>query len=133
MPVRPLSGSDAVVEDDADVAQMLQRALESESENYSVAVASDGFRAAYLVYSFRPDLIILDIRLPGIDGVEVCKVIKEDPASSHTKIVVVSAYLDDQTTNQLKEAGVDDLFPKPVDVEKLLGKIYAYMFGGRRR
>lgn len=108
-----------IVEDDPQVAWMLEWAIRNDTKRYSVAVADSGFRAAYLVFSFRPDLIVLDIRLPGLDGVEVCKIVKGDPSMAHAKIVVVSAYLDDETACELKDAGAEVLLPKPVDVKEL--------------
>jgi len=133
-PIPPELAAEAVpriliVEDDSKVAWMLQWALRSAAEKYSVTVAESGFRAAYLVYSFRPDLIVLDLRLPGLDGVEVCKIVKEGPASSHTKIVVVSAYLNNANAQELKQAGAEALLSKPVDVEELRKTVRRLLFG----
>ncbi|MCG8635419.1 MAG: response regulator, partial [Desulfobacterales bacterium] len=77
---------------------------------------------------FHPDLVILDIMMPDIKGYEVCKEIKTKAKTKDTKIIVLSAYLDDEKFAQMKENGADVCFSKPLplpqlkdEVAKLLG------------
>jgi CheY-like chemotaxis protein len=81
--------------------------------------ASDGFEAGLQVNHFKPDLVILDIMMPDINGYEVCQKIKSNPETKNTKIIVLSAYLDDDAFNQMKEFGADACFSKPLPLEQL--------------
>ena len=79
---------------------------------------------------FHPDLIILDIMMPDIKGYEVCRKIKSDEQTKDTKIIVLSAYLDEEKFKKMKEYGADRCFSKPLplpqlkeEVAKLLGVI----------
>ena len=81
--------------------------------------ASDGFEAGLQVSHFKPDLVILDIMMPDINGYEVCQKIKCNPETKDTKIIVLSAYLNDEAFKQMKEYGADACFSKPLPLEQL--------------
>jgi len=108
-----------VIDDDKLIVETIVRSLEEEPRNYEIISASDGFEAGLQVNHFKPDLMILDIMMPDIDGYEVCRKVKGDPATSHIKIIVVSAYLDDESYEKMKANGADICFSKPLPLEKL--------------
>jgi CheY-like chemotaxis protein len=81
--------------------------------------ASDGFEAGLQVSHFKPDLLILDIMMPDINGYEVCQKVKSTSETKDTKIIVLSAYLDDEAFKQMKEYGADACFSKPLPLEQL--------------
>jgi excisionase family DNA binding protein len=108
-----------VVDDDKLIVETIVTALEEEPHNYEILSASDGFEAGLQVSHFRPDLLILDIMMPDIDGFEVCKKIKQDAVTSHIKIMVLSAYMDEENFEKMKEKGADVCFSKPLPLEKL--------------
>lgn len=117
-----------VVDDDMIIVESIVQALEEDQYDYEVISASDGFEAGLQVNHFNPDLMILDIMMPDIKGYEVCKRIKSSEKSKHTKIIVLSAYLDDEKFARMKENGADVCFSKPLplpqlkdEVAKLLG------------
>ena len=117
-----------VVDDDMIIVESIVQALEEDEYDYEVISASDGFEAGLQVSHFHPDLVILDIMMPDIKGYEVCKKIKTTPKTSDTRIIVLSAYLDDEKFAQMKENGADVCFSKPLplaqlkdEVAKLLG------------
>jgi len=117
-----------VVDDDMIIVESIVQALEEDEFDYEVLSASDGFEAGLQVNHFNPDLVILDIMMPDIKGYEVCKRIKTNEATMNTKIIVLSAYLDDEKFAQMKENGADVCFSKPLplpqlkdEVAKLLG------------
>lgn len=117
-----------VVDDDMIIVESIVQALEEDEYDYEVISASDGFEAGLQVSHFHPDLVILDIMMPDIKGYEVCKKIKTNPKTSNTRIIVLSAYLDDEKFAQMKENGADVCFSKPLpltqlkdEVAKLLG------------
>jgi len=108
--------------------ETIVQSLEEDEYGYELISASDGFEAGIQVSHFKPDLIILDIMMPDINGYEVCKRIKMDPETKDTKIVVLSAYLDEEGYGKMKEYGADACFSKPLplpqlkeEVAKLLG------------
>lgn len=117
-----------VVDDDMIIVESIVQALEEDEFDYEVLSASDGFEAGLQVNHFHPDLLILDIMMPDIKGYEVCKKIKTNEMTRNTKIIVLSAYLDDEKFAQMKENGADVCFSKPLplpqlkeEVAKLLG------------
>jgi excisionase family DNA binding protein len=108
-----------VVDDDKIIVETLVQALEEDEYGYELISASDGFEAGLQVNHFKPDLIILDIMMPDINGYEVCQKIKGSPQTQNTKIIVLSAYLNDEAFKQMKEYGADACFSKPLPLEQL--------------
>ena len=108
-----------VVDDDKIIVETIVQALEEDEFGYEMISASDGFEAGLQVNHFKPDLVILDIMMPDINGYEVCQKIKSNPETKNTKIIVLSAYLDDDAFKQMKEFGADACFSKPLPLEQL--------------
>lgn len=119
-----------IVDDDPIIVETLVQALEEEDYNYEIISASDGFEAGLQVNHFRPHLLILDIMMPDIKGYDVCKKVKSNEETKDTKIIVLSAYLDDEKFKKMKDYGADLCFSKPLplprlreEVAKILGLI----------
>jgi len=108
-----------VIDDDKVIVETIVRALEEEPHDYEIISAADGFEAGLQVNHFKPDLLLLDIMMPDIDGYEVCRRVKNDPATCHMKVVVLSAYLDEENYEKMKSCGADVCFSKPLPLEKL--------------
>jgi len=108
-----------VVDDDKIIVETIVQALEEDEYGYEMISASDGFEAGLQVNHFKPDLLILDIMMPDINGYEVCQRVKTNPDSKNTKIIVLSAYLDGDAFTQMKEFGADACFSKPLPLEQL--------------
>jgi CheY-like chemotaxis protein len=108
-----------VVDDDKIIVETIVQALEEDEYGYELISACDGFEAGLQVNHFKPDLMILDIMMPDINGYEVCQKIKSNPETKNTKIIVLSAYLDDDAFSQMKEYGADACFSKPLPLEQL--------------
>ena len=108
-----------VVDDDPIIVETIVQALEEDEFNYEVISASDGFEAGLQVNHFAPNLLILDIMMPDIKGYEVCKKIKANPETRDTKIIVLSAYLDEDKFKKMKENGADACFSKPFPLPQL--------------
>lgn len=108
-----------VVDDDLIIVESIVQALEEDDHDYEVISASDGFEAGLQVKHFNPDLLILDIMMPDIKGFEVCKKIKSNEDTKHIKIIVLSAYLDEDKFKQMTESGADICFSKPLPLSKL--------------
>ncbi len=116
-----------VVDDDLIIVESIVQALEEDKFNYDVISASDGFEAGLQVNHFNPDLLILDIMMPDIKGYEVCKKIKTDKKTKHIKIIVLSAYLDDEKFAKMKKYGADVCFSKPLPLSKLKDEVAALL------
>jgi ligand-binding sensor domain-containing protein/signal transduction histidine kinase/DNA-binding response OmpR family regulator len=105
-----------IVEDSVDLSEVL---IEHYSENYSVSYAPNGIRAFEIVKEEEPDIIISDVMMPEMDGIEFCKKIKSDEASSHIAVILLSA----KTTHEDKiaglEAGAEAYVSKPFDLNEL--------------
>lgn len=112
-----------VVDDDMIIVESIVQALEEDEFDYEVISASDGFEAGLQVNHFHPDLLILDIMMPDIKGYDVCKKIKENEQTKETKIIVLSAYLDDDKFAQMKEYGADVCFSKPLPLPRLKDEV----------
>ena len=89
----------------------------------NLRVVNDGFTAARLLNDFLPDLIILDLLLPGINGFEICKQIKQDRFLKDTKILTVTGYDSEKHRAKILAAGTDDYLSKPMDTKEFYGEI----------
>jgi excisionase family DNA binding protein len=108
-----------VVDDDKIIVETIVQALEEDEYGYEMISASDGFEAGLQVNHFKPDLMILDIMMPDINGYEVCQKLKSGPETKDIKIIVLSAYLDDDAFKKMKDYGADACFSKPLPLEQL--------------
>ena len=108
-----------IVEDDEKIANFLQKGLKEES--YKVDHTVDGFEAVYLGQVNKYDLIILDILLPGIDGLEVCKVLREKMVQTPIIMLTAKDSISDKVTGL--SYGADDYLTKPFSFEELLARI----------
>jgi len=116
-----------VVDDDPKTQKYLNKMLSSNS--YHIETASDGFEAGAKTIQFKPDLIILDLFMPGIDGFEVCKQIKENSNTSQIKILVLTGHDTQENRDRILQLGADAYLAKPVkkslliqNIKNLLGK-----------
>ena len=121
-------GSILLVEDNADLAETVGAFLEA--QNYVVDYAADGLLAVQLATSEPFDAIVLDIMLPGIDGIEVCRRLRKDARLS-TPIIMLTAR--DQLQDKLDgfDVGADDYLVKPFDMPELVARIEALIRRGR--
>ncbi|MBN1429422.1 MAG: response regulator [Anaerolineae bacterium] len=87
---------------------------------YSVKVASDGLSALNALQTYKPDLILLDIKLPHVDGIELCKMIRDQTAYAATPIIMLSGISAQATIDRAQEAGANNYIVKPVRDEKLI-------------
>ena len=117
-----------IVDDDPIIVETIVQALEEEEYDYEIISASDGFEAGLQVNHFKPHLLILDIMMPDIKGYEVCKRVKSDEETKDTKIIVLSAYLDEEKFKKMKDYGADLCFSKPLPLPQLRKEV-AQMLG----
>lgn len=118
-----------IVDDEKEMVNMIRRALASEKDIVIDAVY-DGLAAVKKFEEFKPDLILLDMRMPGLDGHDVCTAIRKDPAGQQVKIIMISGAMDMDAVERVAQAGANDFLAKPfrneflrLKVERILGMI----------
>lgn len=109
-----------VVEDDPQVGPWLVLRLTTARPDLRVLLAQDGFRAGELVAAERPDTVLLDIYLPGLDGYEVCRRIKARPETAETTVIAMSANNTPDVRETIIDCGAAAFLPKPVDFARIL-------------
>ena len=120
---KPKSRRVLVIDDNADAAQAMQMLLES--DGHAVRVAHDGKDALELAVSFQPEIVLLDIGLPGMDGYRVAAELREEPSLRNTRLIAVTGYGRPEDVRQARDAGFDDHMIKPIDPSALLRAIAA--------
>jgi DNA-binding response OmpR family regulator len=123
--VDPIGGRVLVVEDDEDIADVLRRSLRN--EGYEVKTSADGIEALDVAAGFVPDVVVLDLGLPGLDGVEVCKRLRSD---GDVPILMLTARAETEDRVTGLDSGADDYLVKPFERKELLARIRALL---RRR
>ncbi|MES2798994.1 MAG: response regulator transcription factor [Bacteroidota bacterium] len=114
-----------VVDDDEDIQILLKFNLEK--EGFEVSIANNGEEALKLFESFGPDLVLLDVMMPGMDGIEVCEQIREKSAGKKTIICFLTARNEDYSQISGLEAGADDYVAKPIKPKVLISRIKALL------
>jgi len=114
-----------VVEDQEDNRQIIRDLLSA--TDYEIMEAESGEQALEAVAKQRPDLILMDIQLPGMDGYEATRRIKADPALRSITIIAVTSYALSGEEQKAREAGCDEYVPKPFSPRQLLAKIRQYL------
>jgi|GEM_PF-548845 len=111
-----------VVDDDEMFLQLINQALEREG-TYHVKTAASGVDACAQLGGFRPDVVILDVFMPEVDGVEVCRTIKNDPLFVDISVIVVSGIADHPKIAQIRQMGFNTVFTKPLPMAEFLTAI----------
>ncbi|HOW69581.1 MAG TPA: response regulator [Phycisphaerae bacterium] len=111
-----------VVDDDEAILEMLVELLERDGR-FEVRVARGGYEAGMLTQEFRPDVIVLDYKLPDVDGHLVCRTVRGNPTFSETRIIMISGVADPDEIAMLRAAGADDFLRKPFQIDELIARI----------
>ena len=94
---------------------------------FEVRSVNNGFDAGMMVKEFRPDLIVLDVMLPDINGKEVCQRVRSDKTMDDVRIICISGMVEEDKIEDLKAAGANDFMHKPFEVETLIDRICALL------
>ena len=111
-----------LVDDEVEIIELLSKALDDDGR-FEYRVAANGFDAGMMVKDYRPDLIILDVMLPDINGKEVCLRVRQDASLEEVRIICISGMVEEEKIQELKLAGADEFVHKPFDVDVLIEKM----------
>src|SRR5881398_754031 len=108
-----------LVDDDVELVELIGDVLELDGR-FEVRTANNGFDAGMMVKEYRPDLIILDVMLPDINGKEVCQRVRSDDSVDDVRIICISGMIEEDKIADLKAAGANDFLHKPFEIEELI-------------
>ena len=108
-----------IVDDDEELVELMVDVF-SRDGRFDIKSANNGFGAGMLVKEFRPDLVVLDVMLPDINGKEVCQRVRSDPSMKTVKIICISGMVEQDKIQDLMAAGANEFMNKPFSVDKLL-------------
>ena len=111
-----------LVDDDTELVEVMTKFLE-EDGRFEVKIATTGFDAGMLVKEYRPDLLVLDVMLPDINGKEVCQRVRADNTMEEVRILCISGMIEDDKIQDLKLSGADDFLHKPFEIEALIDRM----------
>ena len=123
-----------IVDDDAAMAHSIHRMLNyGNNDSFACEIASNGFEAGRMLQKVKPDLIILDIRMPLMDGFQVCKLIRSDSEMKFVKVLAISGFMSEEDRRNILTAGANEFLEKPftdetlkASVSRLLGKVWIH-------
>lgn len=120
-----------IADDDKALAAALREALAVALPDALIQIASDGYEALVQVGAFRPDVLVLDIRMPRLDGFEVCRRLKSGRDTERMGILAVTAYPTAEVRQDILDCGADAFLAKPIDVEEFRSGVRALLSAKR--
>ena len=115
-----------VVDDDEELVELICDVLDRDGR-FEVRAVNNGFDAGMMVKEYRPDLIVLDVMLPDINGREVCQRVRNDKTMDDVRIICISGMVEEDKVCELKAAGANDFLHKPFEVERLLERMCVHL------
>jgi len=112
-----------VVDDDQDLVELICDSLERDGR-FDIRSVNNGFQAGMQIKEFRPDVIVLDVMLPDINGKEVCQLVRAQKTMDDVRIICISGMVEKEKIQELHDAGANEFMQKPFDVDDLSGHIY---------
>jgi excisionase family DNA binding protein len=111
-----------IVDDDHELVELITDALQADGR-FEVRIANNGFDAGMMVKEYHPDIIVLDVMLPDINGKEVCQRVRSDSALDDVRIICISGMVEQDKIQELKSAGANHFIQKPCEVDSLIDNI----------
>ena len=110
-----------IIEDDEDISKLLKFHLEK--EGYKIDISNNGENIKKKLLTFKPDLITLDLMIPGSDGFELCKALKSDAQTAYIPIIMITGKDEESTIVAGLELGADDFITKPFNIPILIARV----------
>lgn len=108
-----------IVDDDEQLARYIFEVLNTRPDKIKLEIAENGFEAGKMVQTFEPDIVLLDLMMPGLDGFSVCRMLKEDPNTAAIRIIAMTGYHTPDNVEQIISAGAETCLAKPLNVDAL--------------
>lgn len=115
-----------LVDDDTELLELMNKVIEDDGR-FEVRIATNGFDAGMMVKEYRPDVIVLDVMLPDINGKEVCHRVRADSTLEEVRILCISGMIEEDKIQELRLAGADDFLSKPFEIEELIDRMCQLM------
>ena len=106
-----------IVDDEPNIREIVHRLLKELDANLHVEEAADGYEAGIKIGSLEPDLVIMDVMMPRVDGISLCRSIRENPKLSRVKILAITAFPEQDNVKKMYDAGADLCLIKPLQFE----------------
>ena len=111
-----------IVDDDEELVELISDVLDRDGR-FETRAVNNGFDAGMMVKEYRPDLIVLDVMLPDINGKEVCQRVRNDKTMDDVRIICISGMVEEDKVSELRAAGADDFMHKPFEIERLIDRM----------
>ncbi|MDX1387790.1 MAG: response regulator [Acidobacteriota bacterium] len=106
-----------VVDDEADIREIVRRILQEIDPAFKIEEAQDGYEAGIKIGNLGPDLVIMDVMMPRVDGISLCKSIRENPETRPIKVLAITAFPEQDNIKKMYDAGADLCLIKPLQFE----------------
>lgn len=110
-----------IVDDEKAIVGLVERSVLEALPTAQVESASNGFDAGQKIHTFRPDLIVLDLKMPGLDGFQVCSDLKSDEQTRHIQVVAITGYYTQENVDRILACGASHCLKKPIDLASFQG------------
>ena len=120
-----------IVDDDQTIREMLMEALTHDQKKfYLIEEATNGIEASIKLGTYRPDLLILDLFMPEMDGLEVCRIIRNEPELSDMKVIISTGYPEHAKLNEMARLGFTNVIYKPFNLPEFVTKVERILAAG---
>ncbi len=116
-----------IADDEVTMVMAVSEALKAEIEGVEIETAQDGYEACLKAGAFRPQVVVLDLLMPNMNGFEACQALKRAEWSRLTKVVVITGYPEDGNLERIVECGADCCLVKPFDIDELVEKVRRFI------
>jgi DNA-binding response OmpR family regulator len=117
-----------IADDNVENLELLVKVLQRfRASGLDILTATDGAEAYAVIQKEKPDLVLLDLMMPGMDGYEICRQVKANPETEHTYIIMVSAKTQAEDRRRAAQAGADEYVTKPFDIAHVLDRVRAVL------
>ena len=106
-----------VVDDEPNIREIVRRLLKELEPDLKVEEACDGYEASIKIGSMQPDLVIMDVMMPRVDGISLCRSIRDNPKTQHIKVLAITAFPEQDNVKKMYDAGADLCLIKPLQFE----------------
>lgn len=112
-----------IVDDDVAHCQVIKDLLLDVATDIEIETAHDGFEAGWKAQVFKPEVVLLDLMMPGLDGYEVCRWLKSSPVTNHIRIIAMTGFKSKRNVERIIAAGAEECLSKPIDLATLVSAI----------